>query len=637
EPFKELIQNFNRNQKASIEKTNQLRILEEQLTQLKPEIERLTDLSKKQNEESELTKKNHEAWQPKFDLVTTLDGQLKNEADNQQKSKKSLDEVQIALKLLSDEKSKFSKLTEETEKKIKIDEDFVTQNKFLTDVNKEISSWTSALATLKGNKEVLNDNVLTVEQKKKIVETTRNELSSNKEVLASKTTEIQKIENEITSISEQLAKNNLTDLLAEEKRLADIEFKWKQLKIVSDQSLKETKALEKTQTQKDKLTADIVTLKKELETKSKEVLTHEKLAEKAQKIYELEKSISKYEDDRHNLIVGEACGLCGSKEHPFAEHMKSADVSKSLLELNEYKKELEVLKNNKSDLEKNEIKFTTSSESLSQQIIAFNNELKEIKFNAKELNLDTELTNSTKIEIETKQSTSKLLAMVGQISSAQQLQKQKDKLSEDLKVQNQSTEALKTKEASLEEKRKNLNAEIESKQKSIDELTKTCARLESDLKEKLVRFNYELPSIENTTSFIQEIEAKINQLNTTQKNLDKLNGDLRVFKTRLIDIDKRTETSVKSEDEYKKSITESEKKEVQVKKDRIAILALEITVESKRNSLQLLRKELADKLELSKKELQNQLDLQREKKAIKLENEKEQAVLKTDCDSLKST
>ena len=637
EPFKELIQNFNRNQKANLEKTNQIRILEEQLTQLKPEIDRLTDLSKKQNEESEVTNKNYEAWQPKFDLVTTLDAQLKNEADNQQTSKKLLDEVQIALKLLSDEKSKFSKLTEETEKKIKIDEDFVTQNKFLTDVNKEISSWTTALATLKGNKEVQNENVLIVEQKKKVVETTKNELSSNKKVLASKTAEIQKIENEITSVNEQLAKNNLTDLLAEEKRLAEIESKWKQLKIFSDQSLKETKALEKTQTQKDKLTADIVTLKKELETKSKEVVTHEKLVEKAQKIYELEKSISKYEDDRHNLIVGEACGLCGSKEHPFTEHMESADISKSLLELNEYKKELNVLINNKSDLEKNEIKFTTSRESLSQQIIAFNNELKEIKLNAKKLNLDTELTNSTKIEIEIKQSTTKLLAMAGQISSAQQLQKQKDRLSEDLKVQNQSIEALKTKDASLEEKRKNLNAEIESKQKSIDELTKTCARIESNLKEKLVRFNYELPSIENITSFIQEIEAKINQFNTTQKNLANLKSDLRVFKSSLIDFDKRTETSVKSEDEYKKSITESKKKEVQVKKDRIAILPLGITVENKRNRLQLLRKELADKLELSKKELQKQLDLQREKEAIKLENEKGQAVLKTECDSLKST
>jgi len=637
EPFKELIQNFNRNEKASLEKTNQLRILEEQLTQLKPEIERFTDLTKKQNEKLELADKNYDDWQPKFDLVTKLDGQLKNEADNQQKSKKLLDEVQRELKLLSDEKSECSNLSKEAEKNIKIDEDFVTQNKFLTDVNQEISSWTSALATLKGNKEALNKNISTIEQKKKEVETTKSELSSNKELLDSKIAEIEKIDKEITSINVKLAKNNLTDLLAEEKRLSEIISKWKQLKTFSVQYLKETKELERAQTQKGKLSADIDTLKKELETKSKEILTHEKLVEKAQKIYELEKSISKYEDDRHNLFAGQPCGLCGSKEHPFTEHLESVGVSESFFELNEISKELEILKNSKSALEKKEIQFTTNSEILSQQIIAFNDELKEIKSNAKQLELDTELSNSTKIEIEINQSTAKLTAIAKQTESAQQLQSQKDKLSEDFKIQNQSIEALKTKDASLGEKIKNLTAEVESKQISINELTETCAKSESELKEKLARFNYEFPSIEDTILFIQEIEGKITQFNLTQKNLDKLKSDLRVYKNSLIDVEKRTETSEKSLNEHKKSISESETKSDQLKKDRIAILPLEITVESKRNSLQLVSKGLTDKFELSKKELQNQLDLQREKEAIKLENKKEQVVLKTEHNSLKTT
>ena len=637
EPFKELIQNFNRNEKASLEKTNQLSILEEQLAQLKPEIERLTGLTKKQLEELELVDQNYQAWQPNLDSVTKLDGQLKNEEDNQEKAEKLLGEVQKTLTLLSDEKSKLSEQSEETEKKIKVDEDFVTQNKFLIDVNQEISSWTSSLTTLKGNKEALSENISTIEQKKKTVETTKSELSSNKELLDSNIAEIEKIDKEVTSINEQLAKNNLTDLLAEEKRLSEIESNWKQLKTFSVQYLKKTDELEKVQTQKEKLSADLDMLKKDLATKSKEILTHETLVEKEQKIYELEKSISKYEDDRHNLIAGVPCGLCGSKEHPFTEHLESGGVSKSLLELNEYKKELEVLKNNTSDLEKNEIKLTTNSEDLSQQIITLNDELKEINFNAKELELDTELTNSIKIEIEINQSTSKLKALADQITSTQQLQQQKDKLSEDSKAQNQSIQALKTKDASLTEKIKNLNAEIESKQTSIDKLTKTCAKIESELNEKLAHFNYELPSLENTTSFIQEIEAKIHQFNTTQKNLDQLKSDLNVFKNRIIDVDKRTETSAKSQDEHKKFIAESEKKSLQLKQDRIAILPLEITVESKRNSLQLLKTELNDQLELSKKELQKQLDLQREKEAIKLENKKDQAVLKKEHDSLKST
>ena len=112
---------------------------------------------------------------------------------------------------------------------------------------------------------------------------------------------------------------------------------------------------------------------------------------------------------------------------------------------------------------------------------------------------------------------------------------------------------------------------------------------------------------------------------------------MREYKNRLIDIENRIKTSVKSQEEHKKSISESETKSDQLKKERIAVLPLEETVEHKRKSLQLLRKELADKLELSKKELQKQLDIQRDKEAIKQENKKEQAVLKSEHISLKST
>ena len=224
------------------------------------------------------------------------------------------------------------------------------------------------MATLKGKKEALNENLSTLEKKKKEVETTKSDLSSNKKLLDSKILDIKKIEDEISSINAQLAKNNLTDLLDEEKRLSENETKWKTLKSFSEEYDKEDKALTKAQSNKEKLNTELTTVKKELETKSKEILVHEKLVEKAQKIYDLEKSIAKYEDDRHNLVPGQPCGLCGSKEHPFTEHLESAGVSKSLLELNQFTKELESLKNIKSDLEKKDIKFTTSIESLTQQI-----------------------------------------------------------------------------------------------------------------------------------------------------------------------------------------------------------------------------------------------------------------------------
>jgi exonuclease SbcC len=636
EPFKELIQNFNRNEKASLEKLNQLKVLEEQLAQLKPEIERLTALTKTQNEELELADKNYEAWQPKFDLVTKLAGQLKNEADNQQKSKKLLDEVKTSLKLLSDEKNEFSKLSEETEKKIKLDEDFVNQNKFLTEVSQEISSWNASLATLKGNKETLNENISSVELKKKEVETTKIELTSNKELLEAKKTEIDKIDKEIEAINEELGKNSLNDLIAEEKKFSEFETKWKQLKSFSEEYVKDEKELLKCTSDKKTFLTQLENVKSQIDEIQEQIKIQESAVIDAEKILDLEKSIAKYEEDRQNLVTGQPCGLCGSKEHPFAEKVESAGISQSELELKNRREKLKSLIDSKSELDKSEVKISTDIENLTKQINSINADLKSILSKSTALGIEVELTNLSKIEIEINQSSKQLNALGEKIKTAQKLQLEKDKLSESFKSQNQSIEALKTKDAALGEKIKNVQSEIEAKQKSIESLTKTCAHLESDLKSKISRFNYELPSIENTNSFIQEIEAKINKFNSTQKNLDQLKSDLRVFKNSLIDIEKRTETSVKSQSEYNKAISDSETKSNQLKIDRIAILPLEISVENKRKSLQAARKDLSDKLELSKKELQKQLDIQREKEAIKLENKKEQVLLKTEHDLLKS-
>ena len=59
----------------------------------------------------------------------------------------------------------------------------------------------------------------------------------------------------------------------------------------------------------------------------------------------------------------------------------------------------------------------------------------------------------------------------------------------EIKAQNQLVELLKTKDATLGEKIKNTNSEIDSEQKSIDGLTLVCTDLENDLKTKLSKFN----------------------------------------------------------------------------------------------------------------------------------------------------
>ena len=619
-----MIQNFNRNEKNTIEKSIQLKILEDQLTQIKPEIERLTNLSKKQSDELEIADKEFNAWLPKFDLITKLDGQLKNESENKQKSIARLDELKLQIEALQGEKNKLSKKLVETEDKIKTDEVFVAENKFLLDVDLQISNWTSGLTTLKANKESLNENLLFVSNKTKEVEITNSELAKNKELLNNKIVEIEKVEKEIILINNQLAKNNLTDLLAEQKRLSLTELNWKQFKSLFEESTKEEKELNSLVAKKELFSTELEVNKKHIEAVIKEIEIQNKFVSDAEKILELEKSISKYENDRQNLEEGKPCGLCGSTEHPFTENLESIGVSKSELELNTRKDKLKKLIDSKSELERAEVKLSTSIDNLTKQIESIIEDLKAIQLKAKQLNIDCELTNIAKINIELNLSSEKNKLLDDKIKSAQQAQIKKDNLSNTSKEQNKIIEILKTKDATISEKIKNVVAEIDSKQKSITILTKVCKDLEDSLKTKLTKFNYSLPSIENTNLFIETIEKDILKYNKIQKDIDILKSDVKVLDSNLISTEKQLVTHSKT---LKDSIETLEKVEFELerlKTERIAILPIVITVESKRKSLQLVSKQLFEEVEKSTKELQKVLDLKIKNEALKDENIKEQ-------------
>jgi len=218
-PFKELIENFNRNEKKSVEKVNQLKVLEEQLGLLAPEIERLTTLSKNQTLEIENAEKTFSSWLPKFDLITKLDNQIKNEIENKEKTKRHLEELNSQIEISKKEQKNVSKDLIETEAKIKIEEKYIIEHQYLEEVSKEISGWTKELTSLKANKESLNESVIAVSQKTKNIEITNTEFLKNKEILNQKLKEIEILDKEINQINNDLKKYNLSDLLSEEKKI----------------------------------------------------------------------------------------------------------------------------------------------------------------------------------------------------------------------------------------------------------------------------------------------------------------------------------------------------------------------------------------------------------------------------------
>jgi exonuclease SbcC len=115
-------------------------VLEDALNVLKPEIEHFITLSNRQTTELDNALKNFETWLPKLDLITKIDVALKNEAQQKQKSKEKSEELILKIKALEHEGDKVTKDLTDAETRIKINETFINQNKFLKDVDLKISN-----------------------------------------------------------------------------------------------------------------------------------------------------------------------------------------------------------------------------------------------------------------------------------------------------------------------------------------------------------------------------------------------------------------------------------------------------------------------------------------------------------------
>lgn len=633
-PFKEYLQNLNRTEQNDIEKAKQLELLENELKVLKPEIEKLSLFTQKETDLLNSAEKEFNAWLPKFDAINSLDNKLKNEVENKQKAKLELQDLAKQIQVLSEEQSKLNKNLEVTKTQIKIDENFISENKVLKDVDLQISNWASELAALKAKKESLKESQDFVSVKLLEVEKTEARLKEGHRILNVETVKVEKTEKELSEITLKLSKNNLTDLLAAKEKLTSAETNWKQFQTFSEQILK----LEKEQTdvlaQQKTLLISLEAGKKEIESVNQQIKAQEKAVEDADKILNLEKSITKYEADRQSLTQGTPCGLCGSLEHPFTENLVSIGVSKSELELKKRKEKLQNLVLSLNALDKKEVAWHTTMDGLKQRNSLISDEVKALKANAKQLDVTCELSNIAQIESEGEKVRKDILLLGEKLKVAQQLQEVKNKLSDTFNAQSEALNKIKTGVATLVEKNKNSNHDIVEKQKLIVVLKEACDTLETELKTKLSQFGYQLPTFENSQVFIDKLKGLITNFNKAEKNLDLLKSSVKVVNTKLENTKEKLEVQLKAEKDCTKTIAVCAVNIEQLTIQRQLLLPINISVESKRELLQAEQNTLAKQVELSKQKRQEFLDLQNKKEVLKIEYRKEQLVLKEKIQSL---
>ena len=622
--FKDLLQSIARNEGARQNKTKQLLLLGKDLDELKPEIVKLQTVDETNSESFKNWEKEDKSWGVKFHEIVAVEADIKNKTENKVKSEERLKGISEVLNVLNETAKTLDTLIQTQDVKLKSANDFITEHQNLSKVENQISRWTTDLITLKSDKNILfNDNQFVLE-KQEIISKTTTEIEEGNKKLEVEQQEINEIEKKNTSTSKSLEKLNSMGLLPKKERLNVREKKLESLK----QYAQDYTNLQEEKSNKiliyKKTLADEIVLEKDLAEGVKLLTVQGELLEEKERSLALEKSIKNYEDDRKKLKEGEACTLCGSVDHPFVKHSMIINISKCESELFKIKEKHLKLTTSKNEVDKliginkNEIK------NINSQLNEIDSKIGSIKTKASSLDVKYKLSDIAEINTQLILVKSEVAEVQVQLEFAQELQLKKDKLLTSIQEKTVVITSMNTGVNEAKQRIIHNNNSLITKQKSITVLTKSCSALESDLSSRLALLDYNVPTVENTSKFIADLQENITLFNSNSKELVDLENQKSKSKLEITTTQKAKDSNTKDQLSLIEQISEiDEQLEVNTAK-RNAILPSEISIDEKRNALIKEKEILIIAIEKHSKYLQNQLTLQAEKVVLVEQNATDQ-------------
>jgi len=619
EPFKALIQNLNRSDKENQLKTVELEKLGAELKLLLPKIAELEILDKSNAASLAQFEVQFKAWQPKFDAVTQLDSQIKNERTKKEESKTTLDKITQTCNEVQIEFDSNTKLKQKLIREVEVIETETVKQADLKLVDEQISDWTKGLTSLKHHKESIVEGNTFIKNKQFLIENTTIALKSKTDLLGIETKKIDVLETGLIEILKKIKVTESTDLTSKKDNLITKEQKWISFKQYSELYLKLDENLNQTKIDLDKVVSELEKSTQQIVVLTTQVETQDLLVKDGEKILNLEKSIKSYEADRAKLTPGDQCSLCGSTEHPFVTEYRQTDVSKSERELETRK---EKLKNFTQVLNlelQNKVGLETKKSSLLKSKVELDSQLVETTEKAKLLAVDCEISNSSKIQIQLNLLKTDRVKLDADIKIQNQLQVKKEELLVNTSTQKEVINSINRHVATLNEKLKNNLEEVNSKLKIVEELNTICKNLETDLIPKLSQFNYDLPNSEQTNLFISNIEKDIANYRVKLKELESKKAELVVLKTKLKSGETQLKEKLKTQEELQKLIKLNTEEIKIATEKRQLILPSNLSVEEKRLSLQTQKNKIETQLQLNKTALQTQLESKTKKETLKVQ------------------
>lgn len=624
EPFKEAVdeivrieKDLEKGQKRSEELTVDLLGIDANLDEVK--IREEEPRKKYTNIENE-----RNLWQPKLEVVTALDTEIAGCRDGFREKERVISDLTVAIDRITKSNDQKEKLIYEKKADLEGIETYLIQNNKVPEIEKHCGDWNSRLTLRKSNREWISGIGETIKNSQREFDFTEASLKKSKIDYDLENNKLQLLKDEAEKAALLLASNNLDDLIDSQNELVEKKSELKALHQLSanynendksiDQLGKDKKAFDKKQKE----------LSKSIEKLRKDILTAQKSLNDAETILELERTIKSFDEERAKLEKGKPCNLCGSTEHPYVEKYSSSQVSDRQKEVEQKKAELNKLRNEEKDNALNLAEIMIKLDFNLSQLKSIQGQQKEAlsKFNDHKSEFEIDKTDAVQKAINVVED--ELKALTDKISETRNHQKQKNETDELLKKQQAKVSELKIDIGKLQEKIEGIRLSLFEKNKELDIKGSKTEELEANLAEELSAFDLSMPPIENTSRFIQLLEAEISLFNSKNKELGEIKNSILLINSEIES--NKTQLTEKLE-EAKKQTEETDKlskKLTQLSDQRNLILPLDITTEEKRKELQL----SAEKAKKDFDDISNQLNGIRTKQATtkkELENiDKEQ-------------
>ncbi|MCP4757208.1 MAG: AAA family ATPase [Proteobacteria bacterium] len=342
------------------------------------------------------------------------------------------------------------------------------------------------------------------------------------------------------------------------KRMAEIQSKNKEIQA------KRTQALEKRKNEQ-----------KHQGEVSERLKTEETIQEQLEKKRELELLVTKYEDDRKKLKPGEACPLCGSKDHPWFEGLEM-EIDRTVEALSNQKQKLS---STRRALEKSAAQIAeldTTVDQCNSTVREYKEELQELVDKWKEttarMNIAVDPDAWRSVEKLQQDWITDLKKQQQRIVEIKTLKTSVDRLNREIVEAEKRLANLKLDRQQAENQKKQADSEGTRLQQEIEALIAESEELEKTLMEELKQYRESLGEPGSEMNLLRRLKKRSKKFLDTTRNLQNLEKQSTPLRERKIAFENQIKKNAERHEEESENVRKIETVLDNLKKERKELL-----------------------------------------------------------------